>query len=105
MRRDLRTSQAAAYRKLYKTAAWQQARKAQLSTHPLCIYCQQEGKIVPATVVNHRKPHKGDWDLFISAQNHESTCAHHHNSLVQSYERTGRMRPVIALDGWPQPTS
>ena len=100
-RPDLRSPQATQYRGWYQLKAWQQARRIQLARSPLCKYCKQEGKVTPATVVNHIKPHKGDWHLFISADNHESTCSHHHNSLIQSYERTGRMAPVIGLDGWP----
>lgn len=101
MKRDTRSPDADAYRNWYGLKAWRDARKAQLAREPLCRYCKDEGFIVQATIVNHVKPHKGDWQLFIAASNHESTCKNHHDSLVQSFERTGTMRPVIGLDGWP----
>lgn len=101
MPRDYRSQAATEYRKLYKTASWQKARKVQLSKEPLCYLCSQEGKVVQATVVNHAKPHKGDWSLFIAADNHQSVCKPHHDGVIQSYERTGTMRPAIGLDGWP----
>jgi 5-methylcytosine-specific restriction protein A len=55
---------------------------------------------VAATVVNHRKPHKGNWSLFIDATNHESTCKPCHDGPIQSEERRGFSREV-GVDGWP----
>ncbi len=104
-RKDSRTDAARRYRKFYKTAAWQSARKAQLSAHPLCELCQQEGRVTAANVVNHRIAHKGDWDLFINSTNHQSLCAPHHDGVIQSFERTGRMRHAIGPDGWPVGTT
>lgn len=100
-RADARSPEAASYRSWYGLGVWKAARRAQLARDPLCRYCKDQGLIVRATVVNHKTPHKGKWQLFIDAGNHESTCKPCHDSLVQSYERTGHMRPVIALDGWP----
>jgi 5-methylcytosine-specific restriction endonuclease McrA len=106
-RRNQRSPEAAAYRKLYKTAAWQQARQAQLSKQPLCEMCLRRGKVVPATVVNHGTPHKGDWQLFIDAKNHQSVCKPCHDGPVQSAERRG-YSVEVGVDGWPidsrQPT-
>ncbi|MEC1965347.1 HNH endonuclease, partial [Bacillus subtilis] len=39
---------------------WRQARLGYLSKHPFCVSCMMEGRRVPATVVDHIKPHKGD---------------------------------------------
>ncbi|PXC05975.1 HNH endonuclease, partial [Pseudomonas aeruginosa] len=36
---------------------WQQARADYLRRHPLCVFCQREGKAVGAVVVDHRIPH------------------------------------------------
>lgn len=87
-----RSQQAHEYRRLYKTKAWQEARKAQLSKQPLCELCQDRGKTVPASVVNHKEPHKGDWSLFIDQTNHQSVCKPCHDGAIQSYEKTGSMR-------------
>ena len=47
--------------------AWARAAKAFLARHPLC-QCEdcKEGelRITPAEVVDHRKPHRGDRELF-----------------------------------------
>ena len=39
---------------------WRRARAAFLAEHPLCTSCRAEGRIVPATVVDHVVPHRGD---------------------------------------------
>jgi len=38
-------------------ARWREARALFLKKHPLCAFCQAEGKIAPATVVDHIIPH------------------------------------------------
>ena len=43
---------------------WQKARKFFLKHHPWCVRCKEKGRLVPATVVDHIKPHRGDPDLF-----------------------------------------
>ena len=88
-RPDPRSDEAKAWRHLYGTAAWKRARATQLRKHPLCEMCEQQGILTPATVVNHRKPHRGDVTLFLDPANHESTCKTHHDSAIQSHERTG----------------
>lgn len=61
---------------------WREARTAYLVKHPLCVKCGQ-----PATVVDHKTPHKGDTKLFWSRSNWQGLCAHHHNSSKQSEEK------------------
>jgi hypothetical protein len=84
-----RSAEAEQYRRWYKTPAWKAARSAQLARQPLCEWCEKAGRITSATVVHHRNPHKGDWQLFISAENHESLCAPHHDTLAQREEARG----------------
>ncbi|WP_267212309.1 HNH endonuclease [Chelatococcus asaccharovorans] len=84
---DARRREAQPWRSFYKTAAWQEARQTQLARQPLCERCLAEGHVAPATVVNHRQPHKGDWSTFIAASNHESTCKPHHDRDIQREER------------------
>jgi 5-methylcytosine-specific restriction protein A len=95
MRQDQRSPEAQAYRRWYNTAAWKQAREAQRQKQPLCERCLAKHFLVPMTVVNHRKPHKGDRDLFIDPDNHESLCAPCHDGPVQSAERSGRPTKAI----------
>lgn len=102
-RDDRRSPAAAAYRKLYKLAAWKHARTGQLQRQPLCELCAERHRTVAATVVNHRLPHKGDMGLFLDPANLQSACAPCHDGPIQSYERTGRMRGCdangVPLDG------
>jgi 5-methylcytosine-specific restriction protein A len=86
---DYRSPEAQAYRHLYRLAAWQHTRRAQLDRNPLCEKCQQQGLLTPANVVNHRKPHRGDMRLFLDPDNLESTCKPHHDGAIQSFEKTG----------------
>lgn len=60
-------------------ADWQRARAAFLAQHPFCVQCQEEGKVVLATVVDHQVPHKGDGGLFWDEGNWQPLCETHHN--------------------------
>lgn len=60
---------------------WQQARAEFLKAHPRCTRCG-----APASVVNHRTPHKGDRKLFWSRSNWEAVCTPCHNGPIQSQE-------------------
>lgn len=48
---------------------WQKARLAFLAEHPLCCYCDQQGKLRPSTVVDHIIAHKGNAALFWDVSN------------------------------------
>jgi 5-methylcytosine-specific restriction protein A len=39
---------------------WQKVRAGHLRNSPLCVMCESEGRIVPAEVLDHIRPHKGD---------------------------------------------
>jgi 5-methylcytosine-specific restriction enzyme A len=68
---------------------WQKAREAYLSKHPLCVYCEREGRVTPATVVDHIEAHRGDMKLFWDSSNWQSLCATHHSSTKQREEANG----------------
>ncbi len=55
-------------------ARWRRARKAFLRRHPLCAECMKEGKVTPATVVDHIVPHRGDPTLFWDIKNWQPLC-------------------------------
>jgi 5-methylcytosine-specific restriction endonuclease McrA len=59
----------------------------QLSKQPLCERCEAKGRVEAATVVNHRKRHRGDLVLFFDPANHESTCKRCHDRDIQREER------------------
>lgn len=105
MTRDLRTDEAQAYRRFYDLAAWKQLRQWQLRNHPLCELCTRQGLTTPATVVNHREPHKGDLAKFFDHRNLQSVCKPHHDSAIQSHERTGIERGCDANGTPTDPSS
>ncbi|WEE38348.1 MULTISPECIES: HNH endonuclease [unclassified Acinetobacter] len=65
---------------------WQQYRLKFLQLNPLCTYCERQGLVTEATVVDHIKPHKGDKQLFWDTNNQQSLCASCHSSVKQSEE-------------------
>lgn len=80
---------------------WQQARVAHLSSHPLCVMCEQHGKIKAADVVDHIVPHKGDQALFWDAGNWQSLCKAHHDGDKKLIEAGKTPRQTTGRDGWP----
>lgn len=68
---------------------WQKAREAYLMEHPFCVYCEREGMVTAATIVDHRIPHRGDEKLFWDQSNWQGLCATHHSSDKQREEARG----------------
>lgn len=68
---------------------WRKARNLYLQANPLCVYCQEDGRIEPATVVNHVIPHKGDQTLFWDQENWAAVCRLHHDSTIAREENRG----------------
>ncbi|RAH37421.1 HNH endonuclease [Halomonas sp. SL1] len=66
---------------------WKKARAGFLRKHPLCAMCQAKGKVVPAVIVDHIKPHRGDMTLFWDRDNWQPLCKWHHDSVKQRMER------------------
>lgn len=58
---------------------WRKARKYFLQDNPLCVHCEKEGRVVPATDVDHIIPHKGDMNLFWDQSNWQSLCKECHS--------------------------
>ena len=68
---------------------WQKARNQYLSEHPLCVECVKLDKVVPATVVDHIVPHRGDMGLFWQQDNWQPLCATCHSAHKQRQEKGG----------------
>ncbi|MCX7208176.1 MAG: HNH endonuclease [Proteobacteria bacterium] len=51
------------------TSRWTKARATYLRSRPLCLICKTAGRLVPATVVDHIVPHRGDQTLFWDSEN------------------------------------
>lgn len=71
-------------RKRGYTRTWEKARLAYLRVHPLCVVCERESRLTPATVVDHVIPHRGDSYAFWDEANWQSLCGYHHNLKTQS---------------------
>ena len=63
----------------YNTRTWKRLRAAQLRKQPLCEESLKMDRLIPATVVDHIKAHKGDWDLFTDPDNLQSLSSTEHS--------------------------
>lgn len=62
-------------------ARWQRERARFLAANPLCVIdLRESGTPVPATVVDHVVPHKGDKALFWDRSNWQPLCKPHHDA-------------------------
>lgn len=61
-------------------ARWRKARLTYLRRHPLCRLCEGAGRVVPADVVDHVKPHRGDQSLFWDVENWQPLCTPCHST-------------------------
>lgn len=71
---------------------WQKARARYLRSHPLCVKCQSESKLVKATVVDHITPHRGDPVLFWDENNWQSLCKKCHDKKTWNEDATPEYR-------------
>ena len=69
------------WRSWYKSKQWRLRRREFLRNNPLCVdvFGFHDGALVPANVVDHKVPHKGDWDLFWDESGWQSMCESCHN--------------------------
>jgi 5-methylcytosine-specific restriction enzyme A len=84
---------------LYRTTRWRKLRAAHLNAHPLCKFCEQEGRVTPAAIVDHITPHRGDMDKFWAGP-FQSLCATCHNRHKKMQEHGGQLMGCTA-DGVP----
>ena len=84
-------SRPTARRRGYDTA-WEKARAGFLERNPWCVYCITEGRQTPATVVDHREPHRGDRHLFWDRHNWQPLCRPHHDSAKAREEKQEALR-------------
>ncbi len=75
---------------------WRKAREQHLDAHPFCERCERQGRLRAATVVNHRKAHRGDQQLFWDRTNWESLCKPCHDGPTQAEERSGIVKGTDA---------
>ena len=67
-----------------------------LLAHPLCVECESQGRITPATVVDHIVPHKGNLELFWDEGNLQTLCKQCHDSKTVKEGRWGDKNKVYS---------
>jgi hypothetical protein len=73
------------YHHLYNTTRWRKIRKQHMTEYPLCVMCEQDGKVELARICDHIEPHKGDEDRFYGGP-FQSLCKTHHDSTKKRNE-------------------
>lgn len=66
---------------------WRRASKLFLQYNPLCRYCEREGKLTAAEVVDHIIPHRGDQTLYWDAGNWQPLCKPCHDTKTMTDDR------------------
>lgn len=81
-----RTPRATEWTAMYNDRRWKAYRLVFLAEHPLC--CDPFGRhgLEAASVVDHIKPHRGDYDLFWAPDNHRALCASCNSYKGAKYE-------------------
>lgn len=78
----------AAWHGWYSLPIWtKRLRPAQLLREPFCRECAARGIRTPASVVDHVRPFRGDWALFVDVANHQSLCKYHHDRKTAQERR------------------
>jgi 5-methylcytosine-specific restriction protein A len=75
-------------RRLYN-ASWARASAGWLKINPLCRYCDLDGEVNAATLVDHFWPHRGDRELFWDSRFWIESCDGCHSGMKQATERAG----------------
>lgn len=97
------------YQAWYRSRRWAKVRKQQLARQPYCQCPHHVGNRVPADVVDHDIPHKGNAALFWNVGNLISLSKLCHDRYKQSAERGGygfaqgsdeHGLPLVAQPGW-----
>ena len=74
--KENRSEQSKQWHNWYNMKIWKdKLRPAQLMREPFCRECAKHGVRTRAEHVDHIIPFEGDWQLFISPDNHQSLCA------------------------------
>lgn len=69
-----------------------------LAKHPLCEFCNKQGRVTPATIADHVEPHRGDVEKFWQGKL-QGLCGPCHSSTKQMMENDRVM--AFGSDGWP----
>jgi 5-methylcytosine-specific restriction protein A len=68
--------------RFYQRIAWKNVRALQLQLEPLCRLCRSNGKLIAATVVDHRTP-IAEGGAELDLDNLQSLCSPCHNAKTR----------------------
>ena len=66
---------------------WRRLCKAYLRKHPMCVRCMQQGRYVPATVVDHIQPHRNNPALMWDESNWQALCKPCHDKKTWTEDK------------------
>jgi 5-methylcytosine-specific restriction protein A len=58
---------------------WVKFRRVYLTRHPLCVRCQSDGRVTPATEIHHRRELREYPELRFEEENLEALCKSCHS--------------------------
>lgn len=88
--RDHLRDRAQAWRRWYKTSAWQRLRwRVLVRDRFTCQICGRVEHETSQLVADHRAPHRGDEALFWDEDNLQCLCKPCHDGIKQRQERQG----------------
>lgn len=79
------------YASPYNSKRWRTERLEHLRNEPFCRFCAEQGRMIPAAVIDHIKPWRGDLSLFWNRANWQSLCKTCHDGAKQRFEKSGHL--------------
>jgi 5-methylcytosine-specific restriction protein A len=80
---------------------WDKAAATFKLRNPLCLGCRAAfDRAVPAEVVDHVEPHKGDQAKFWNTKLWQPACRWHHDAIKPRLERMFESREIKVADLW-----
>lgn len=71
---------------------WQRYRLKFLEANPLCVMCQEQGRVTAANAVDHIVDHRGDAKLFWDQKNWQALCKPCHSQKTAADAGIGASR-------------
>lgn len=92
--------------KLYTGRRWRKLRALVLQDEPLCRHCKSDGKLTPATVVDHIAGHGRGWEeKFFDINGLQALCHDCHTEKTAKESGGGYQKSICRpLSTAPQPS-